>query len=72
VVLREQGSAVTEDQDRMLRVDQKFTSFTAWNLDKPPSGDDKLVKALQWIHVAKAVSVFLFLIVLWGKMLTNH
>ena len=57
MVLREVGSAVTEDQDRLLRVDQKFSSFTAWNLDKPPSADDKLMKALQWIEVAKAVSV---------------
>lgn len=56
VVLREQGSAVTEDQDRLLRVDQRFTSFTSWNLDKPPSADDKLNKAMQWIDIAKAVS----------------
>lgn len=57
VVLREQGSAVTEDQDRLLRVDQRFTSFTSWNLDKPPSADDKLNKAMQWIDIAKAVSM---------------
>ncbi|XP_076463461.1 ribonuclease H2 subunit C-like [Babylonia areolata] len=55
VVLREVGSAATEDQDRLLRADQRFTSFTAWNLDKPPSGDDQLSKALQWMDVAKAL-----------------
>ncbi|KAK7104011.1 ribonuclease H2 subunit C-like [Littorina saxatilis] len=55
LVIREQGSAITEDQDRSLRVDQRFSSFTAWNLDKPPSGDDKLMKALQWIDIAKAL-----------------
>ncbi|KAL8622935.1 hypothetical protein ACOMHN_027056 [Nucella lapillus] len=55
VVLREVGSAATEDQDRLLRADQRFTSFTAWNLDKPHSGDDRLSKALQWIDVAKAL-----------------
>ena len=57
VVLREQGSAVTEDQERLLRVDRRFTSFTSWNLDKPPSADDKLSKAMLWIDIAKAVSV---------------
>jgi len=36
-------------------VDQKFSTFNAWNLDKPHSADDKLAKALQWIHIAKAL-----------------
>ena len=66
MVLREKGSAVTEDQDRLLRVDQRFTSFTSWNLDKPPSGDDRLNKALQWIDIAKAVSVCRMLLIAIG------
>ncbi|KAK7504898.1 hypothetical protein BaRGS_00003926 [Batillaria attramentaria] len=55
LVLREQGMAATEDQDRVLRVDRQFSSFTAWNLDKPPSADDKINKTLQWLALAKAL-----------------
>lgn len=60
VILRERGSAVTEDQARELQVDRKFSTFIAWNLDKPCSDDDKLHKALQWINIAKAVRIHLY------------
>ena len=59
VILREQGRAVTEEEDRHLKVDQTFKSFTHWNLDKPNSGDDKINKAMQWINIAQIVSDFL-------------
>lgn len=58
VVLKEKGEAVIEEEVRQLHVQHRFLKFTAWNLDKIPNADDRLNKALRWISIARAVSIF--------------
>lgn len=40
-----------------MKATHKFSQFTYWNLETPPSNNDALVKAMQWINIASAVSV---------------
>lgn len=56
VVLKEHRRSVMEDDDRSLTISHQFKEFTYWNLDNPPSADDKLKRAMDWIDIAKAVS----------------
>ncbi|XP_041353047.1 uncharacterized protein LOC121371310 isoform X2 [Gigantopelta aegis] len=55
IILKENHRQVTEDDDRHLIATHKFEKFTYWNLDKVPSADDRLVKALHWINIAKVL-----------------
>lgn len=41
-----------------LKPINKFSEFTYWNLDCTPSSDDKIVQAIQWIEISKAVIYF--------------
>ena len=43
-------------QDRVMKATHKFSQFTYWNLETPPSNNDAIVKAMQWINIAAAVS----------------
>lgn len=38
--------------EKELKATGTFKEFVAWNWDKTPSEDDKVVKALDWISVA--------------------
>ena len=40
----------------MIKATHKFSQFTYWNLETPPSNNDAIVKAMQWINIASAVS----------------
>ena len=40
-----------------MKATHKFSQFTYWNLETPPSNNDAVVKAMQWINIASAVSV---------------
>ncbi|RUS68498.1 hypothetical protein EGW08_023740 [Elysia chlorotica] len=52
VMLTEPHKRATEEEDRVLLASQKFDSFTYWNLDKEPSSDDQIQRALQWIDLS--------------------
>ncbi|ELU15177.1 hypothetical protein CAPTEDRAFT_135490 [Capitella teleta] len=57
VVLRESRRPFTDAEDvKELSISDKFDKFSFWNLDKKCSDDDSFSRAMQWIHVAKAVS----------------
>ena len=43
-----------------MKATHKFSQFTYWNLETPPSNNDAVVKAMQWINIASAVSVTVF------------
>ena len=43
-------------QDRVMKATHKFSQFTYWNLETPPSNNDAIIKAMQWINIAAAVS----------------
>ena len=53
VILRENKHFDSDDKE--LKITGTFNEFVAWNWDKEPSRDDKLVKALQWINVASVL-----------------
>lgn len=55
LVLQEPNRPFTEDQDRHLKISSKFDSFTYWNLQTPPSDQDKLVRALQWAKLSSVI-----------------
>lgn len=39
-----------------MKATRKFSQFTYWNLETPPSNNDAIAKAMQWINIASAVS----------------
>lgn len=49
----------TEDVERNIYSNGKFSEFTYWNYDKIPSKNDALAAALDWIDIAEAVSNFI-------------
>jgi len=55
IVLKEPHQTSTEEQERKLKVTNKFDKFTYWNWDNPPSSNDKLTQALTWISVSQAI-----------------
>jgi len=55
IVAQETVKPVTEGAERNIHVMHTFKSFTYWNWDKPPSLNDALISALDWIDVSEAV-----------------
>ncbi|XP_043477755.1 ribonuclease H2 subunit C [Leptopilina heterotoma] len=47
----------TENTERNIYSNGKFSEFTYWNYDKIPSKNDALVAALDWIDIAEALHV---------------
>ncbi|KAL1123857.1 hypothetical protein AAG570_001627, partial [Ranatra chinensis] len=56
VLLTEPFKPRTATQSRTFRAAGMTESITAWNWDKTPSRNDPLISALDWIHIAEAVS----------------
>ncbi|EDO28923.1 predicted protein [Nematostella vectensis] len=54
-ILREDRQPTTEEQDHHLKVTKKFNKFHYWNLETPPSGNDAVAKAMQWITLASVL-----------------
>jgi len=54
-VMKEEKRPFTEEEDRVLKATHKFSQFTYWNLETPPSNNDSITKALQWINIASAL-----------------
>ncbi|GFO21548.1 ribonuclease h2 subunit c-like [Plakobranchus ocellatus] len=52
VVLTEPHKRSTEEEDRLLIPSHTFDKFTYWNLDKEPSPDDLIERALQWVDLS--------------------
>lgn len=46
-----------ENKERNLYCTGTFSQFTYWNYDRIPSKNDPLAAALDWVDVAKAVSL---------------
>ncbi|KFM59927.1 Ribonuclease H2 subunit C, partial [Stegodyphus mimosarum] len=55
VVLEENPKFSSSEDKREFKIKGTFEKFTAWNWDKIPSHNDKLIKALQWIDIASAL-----------------
>lgn len=56
LILHESVRPDNDKDDRKFYVVNTFDSFTYWNWNKTPSGDDKIIKALDWLEIAEAVS----------------
>ncbi|XP_031567516.1 ribonuclease H2 subunit C-like [Actinia tenebrosa] len=54
-VLKEDRKPYTDEEDRTLRATHKFSQFNYWNLETPPSENDAMTKAMQWIDIASAL-----------------
>ena len=48
------GTVVVKN-DMSLQCEDSFDTYTLWNLQDPPSADDKHVKATQWMELAGCV-----------------
>lgn len=48
--------AVIHVQDKTVKVTSVFDKMTYWNLETPPSSDDRVVMAMDWPELADAVS----------------
>jgi hypothetical protein len=57
IVAQETVIPMTEGAERNIHVTHTFKSFTYWNWDKPPSLNDALLLALDWIDVSEAVII---------------
>lgn len=44
-----------------------FKDFVYWNWDKKPSKNDNIVKAMDWIDIAEAVSLFVVSLTLYSQ-----
>ncbi|KAL9956770.1 hypothetical protein ACROYT_G038303 [Oculina patagonica] len=54
-VMKEEKRPFTDEEDRMMKPTHKFSQLTYWNLETPPSNNDAVVKAMQWINIASAL-----------------
>lgn len=54
-VMKEGRRPITDEEDRVMKPIHKFSQFTYWNLETPPSNNDAIVKAMQWINIASAL-----------------
>ncbi|KDR10639.1 ribonuclease H2 subunit C isoform X2 [Zootermopsis nevadensis] len=55
IVAQETVKPMTEGAERSIHVTHTFKSFTYWNWDKPPSLNDALLSALDWIDVSEVL-----------------
>jgi Ribonuclease H2 non-catalytic subunit (Ylr154p-like). len=58
IVAQETMKPMKEGAERNIHVMHTFTSFMYWNWDKPPSLNDALLSALDWIDVSEAVIIY--------------
>ncbi|GFS12559.1 ribonuclease H2 subunit C-like [Elysia marginata] len=55
VLVTEPHKRPTEEEDRLLVASHKYDKFTYWNLDKEPTSDDLVQKALQWVDLSSVL-----------------
>lgn len=55
LILKEEKRPFMEEDDRTLTISQKFDEYTYWNLDLATSGNDKVIRAMQWIDLANVL-----------------
>lgn len=59
MMFTERKKADTENKERNLYCTGTFSQFTYWNYDRIPSKNDPLAAALDWVDLAKAVSLLI-------------
>lgn len=55
VVVKEARTVHSDEQNRSWAGKNKFSKFSYWNLETPPSENDCLIQALDWVKVAALV-----------------
>nr|CAG4638842.1 EOG090X0IC1 [Cyclestheria hislopi] len=55
LVIQEMKKPLSEDSQKHALVTKTFTSFKYWNWDFPPSKDDQIQQAMDWITLSKVI-----------------
>ena len=55
VVDKPQAGSGLASASKQQRMKKHFREFTYWNWDELPNENDTVVKAMNWIHIAKAI-----------------
>nr|CAG4643618.1 EOG090X0IC1 [Ilyocryptus agilis] len=55
LILNETKRPLTEMESRNLTISKKFSEFTSWNWDYPPTPNDPIHQALEWLSLSKLV-----------------
>ncbi|KAF5899921.1 ribonuclease H2 subunit C-like, partial [Clarias magur] len=53
LVLKEVQRPSSDQEDRVVKVSSEFHSFTYWNLETPPTSDDRIIMAMAWPKLAE-------------------
>jgi ribonuclease H2 subunit C len=57
IIAQETIKPMLEGAERNIHVTHIFKSFTYWNWDKPPSANDALLSALDWVDISEVVII---------------
>ncbi|KAG7329117.1 hypothetical protein KOW79_007291 [Hemibagrus wyckioides] len=55
LVLKEVQKPSSDQEDRVVKVSSVFHNFTYWNLETPPTSDDRVVMAMAWPKLAEMI-----------------
>ncbi|KAK1804494.1 hypothetical protein P4O66_020508 [Electrophorus voltai] len=55
VVLNELQRPSSDEEDRIVKVSSVFHNFTYWNLETPPTSDDRIMMAMVWPKLADVI-----------------
>ncbi|MCI4379891.1 hypothetical protein PGIGA_G00233720 [Pangasianodon gigas] len=55
LVLKEVQRPASDQEDRMVKVSSVFPNFTYWNLETPPTSDDRVMMAMAWPKLAETI-----------------
>ncbi|XP_046705339.1 ribonuclease H2 subunit C isoform X1 [Silurus meridionalis] len=55
LVLTEVQKPSSDQEDRVVKVSTVFHNFTYWNLETPPTSDDRVVMAMAWPKLAEMI-----------------
>lgn len=58
-VVYEENKTKLSETNRTFKVNSVFNEYVYWNYDKIPSDNDALIKALDWIQIAKSVRILI-------------
>ncbi|XP_026774010.2 ribonuclease H2 subunit C isoform X1 [Pangasianodon hypophthalmus] len=55
LVLKEVQRPASDQEDRVVKVSSVFPNFTYWNLETPPTSDDRVMMAMAWPKLAETI-----------------
>lgn len=58
IITQENCKTFSSKGDRNIYGTHVFDEFTYWNWDTEPTQSDKVIMAMDWLEIAKVVSIF--------------